>query len=65
MIRAIRNTIKTHFSVYILWDDCGTRRYCWDMAEAMDWLPYAGDNALIVNRKTRIVEVSRHQTRAY
>lgn len=65
ILRAIRASIKETFAPFILWDDCGTRRYVWNMSEALEWLPACGDNALIVNRKTRKVEVSRHQSRAY
>jgi hypothetical protein len=60
MIRAIRNAARSHFAPYILWDDCGTKRYCLSMAEAMEWLPYCGNHAVIVNRRTRVIEVSRH-----
>lgn len=65
MIRAIRSALRAHFAPLILWDDCGTRRYCMSMAEAMEWLPACGNNAAVINRRTRVIEVSRHQTRAY
>jgi hypothetical protein len=60
MIRAIRKAAREAFAPYILWDDYGTRRYCMSMAEAMEWLPHCGKNVAVINRRTRVIEVSRH-----
>lgn len=60
-VKVIRESFKAHFAPYILWDCHGTRRYVWSMAEAMQWLPYCSPNVAVVNRKTRVIELSRHQ----
>jgi hypothetical protein len=64
MIRAIRKAareaFREAFAPLILWDDFGTVRYCMSMREAMEWLPYCGNNAAVINRRTRVIEVSRH-----
>lgn len=69
MIRTIRQAIATairgQFAPYMVWDSHGTQKLCWTMEEAMAWLPYCSADVGIVNRQTRIIEVSRHQKRAY
>lgn len=65
MIRAIRKAVRSHFAQYIVWDSCGTVQECFTMREAMEWLPACAGDAAIINRATRIIEVSRHQTRTH
>ena len=51
------------FTMYLVRDTYGTRRACWSMAEAMDWLRYCSPNAWIESRLTRRVLRVRIVTR--
>lgn len=47
--------------MYIVTDSCGTRQLTWTFKQALAWLPYCSEQALIIDRISGLVVAARNQ----
>ena len=64
LARKTNSALLAHFAPYIVWDNCGTKKSVWTMRQAMEWLPYCGTHAAIVDTATHRLIVSRQISHA-
>lgn len=53
--------IRYYFARYYLWDNYGTRKLCFTLAQAKTWLAYCGKTAIIGDRLKKKVILARVQ----
>lgn len=59
--RKVNNVLLDYFAPYGVVCSSGTKKLCWTMADAHDWLKYCGDRAYIFETYDHLILASRKQ----
>lgn len=61
-VKAVDSIARDYFAQYVIMDDFGTRRLCWSLAEAYEWLPACGNRAFICETYDYTILAARIQS---